>query len=481
MNDMILILDYSATFSVETAKRLRAEQVYAKIVSSETSAEQIRMMNPRGIILSGENDEVPGTLDAQVLSLGVPVLAMGHASHMLLLALGGSCAGEAICERKASVEYGKSALFAGLTVGERYLGKTRTLMLPTGVEETASAAGCTMAFENAARSLYGVQFELERNDPDGTAILKNFARDICGATPCWTAQQMLECALLPLAQCAAKGGHAVCTVSGGVDSMTAAALTKRAFGERMVALFVDTGLMRDGEGAFVQAMCDRLDVPLLRVDRSEEVLCALAGKHDVEQKREVINECLRRETMHSASSVSGANALVLGMNYSDLIHYGEGHASAWQQSGLTVLEPLCDLFKDEVRLLADTVGLPEEVVSRKPFPMLGLAGRILGEVTNDRLQALRMAEEIFSEELAQAGLERKLYKFFPILAGGDLMKGHEIMVLRAVTRSGHTLLPARLPYDLVERTVSRIMNSAPMLSRVLYDQTPTTVGKEAFC
>lgn len=480
MNDMILILNYSANFAVETAKRLRAEQIYSRIVSGATSSEQIRALDPRGIILSGESGTASGVLDAGVLELGVPVLALGHAAHMLLAAQGGACAGTAMSEKKATVEYGQSALFSGLSDGERYLKETLTLMLPPDVTETASAAGCTIAFENAARKLYGVQFELERNDPDGTAILKNFARDICGCKPWWSVEAMLKETLRPLEESASGGGFALCAVSGGVDSMTAAALTRRAFGERMFAVFVDTGLMRQDEGAQVQLACEQMGIPLLRADRSGDVLEALRGKRDAKEKREVITACLREEMIRQAAGVRDAHALVLGTNYSDQLHHGASHAATWQASGMAVLEPLDGLFKDEVRLLAAELALPEEITERKPFPLLALAGRIPGEVTGERLHALRIAEEIFSEELAEAGLERRLYKFFPVLAGGDISMGHEMMVLRAVTRSGGMLMPARLPYDVVERTVGRILREAPLISRVFYDETPTAVSNEAF-
>ena len=180
MNDMILILNYSDTFSREIALRLRGEQVYGRIVSGMTTSAQIADLQPRGIILSGAAANAPGVFDAGILDLGIPVLALGHASHMLLAAQGGASAGIALTDKKASVRYEDSPLFTDLTGGERYMKELMTLMLPTDVQMIASAAGCTVAFENRAKKQYGVQFELERNDPEGSTILKNFARDICG-------------------------------------------------------------------------------------------------------------------------------------------------------------------------------------------------------------------------------------------------------------------------------------------------------------
>ena len=480
MNDMILILNFSDAFALETARRLRAEQIYSRIISGATSAEQIRALAPRGIILSGEAYASLGVLDAGVLEMDVPVLALGHAAHMMLAAMGGACAGTAIKEKKAAIEYSDSPLFADVTGGERYLKETLTLMLPPEVEETARASGCTIAFEHKARKLYGVQFELERNDPDGSTLLKNFARDICGCEPWWSAEAILRESERKLAEIASRGGSAVCALSGGVDSLVAAVLTHRAFGDRMLAVFVDTGLMRQNEGQQIQMTCQELGIPMLRTDRSGDVLEALRGKRGGEEKREVVTSHLREEVIRQAASVRDAHTLVLGTTYSDLLSFGSSHAAAWQASGMAVCEPLDDLFKDEVRLLARHLQLGEEIVERKPFPMLGLAARIPGDVTGERLHALRIAEAIFREELCEAGLDRKLHKYFPVLAGGDVAMGNEMMILRAVTLSGGMLMPARLPYDVIERTVGRILREAPMVARVLYDETPTAIGSESF-
>ena len=195
MNDMILILNYSDEFSMEAAKRLRAEHIFCQIISGMTTAGQIREIAPRGILMTGEPVGGTGVFDAEILQLGVPVLALGHAAHMLLAALGGASAGAALKDRTAMVTYGDSPLFSGVADGERYIPEALTLMLPPDVAMIASASGCTIAFENTAKKQYGVQFEFERNDPDSSAILTNFARDICGCDAWWTME-----AARPLAQ-----------------------------------------------------------------------------------------------------------------------------------------------------------------------------------------------------------------------------------------------------------------------------------------
>lgn len=478
MQDMILILNYSDEFSMEIARRLRAEQIHARIAAPQTTAQQVKALAPRGVILSGEAAGKEAALDEELLHLSIPVLAFGHAAHPLLQSLGGAIADTAISRKKALIQYGESALFAGVREGERYLKEAKTLMLPTGVAETAFAAGCTMAFEDAERKQYGVQFELERNDPEGTTILMNFACGICGCTAWWTTEAAREQAEAVLAGAAAEGGQAVCAVSGGVDSTLAALLTHRAFGDRMTAIFMDTGLMREGEAEEIRTAFDALGIPLLVVDRSGEILERLAHKRGIDEKRQVVTERLVEEMLRQSASIEGKKTLVLGTNYSDFLSSGSS-APSWDESGMTVVEPLMELLKEEVRDIARMLGIGEEIVERKPFPALGLGARIVGEVTGERLHALRTAEAIFREEIRLAGLERKLYKHFPVLIGGETV-GSELIVLRAVTLSGGQLVPARLPYDLVERTVQRIMEATPAVGRVFYDETTTPVGRETF-
>ena len=478
MQDMILILNYSDEFSMEIARRLRAEQIHARIAAPQTTAQQVKALAPRGVILSGEATGKEAALDEELLHLGIPVLAFGHAAHPLLRSLGGAIADTAIRRKKALIQYGESALFAGVREGERYLKEAKTLMLPTGVAETACAAGCTMAFEDAERKQYGVQFELERNDPEGTTILMNFACGICGCTAWWTTDAAREQAEAVLARAAAEGGQAVCAVSGGVDSTLAALLAHRAFGDRMTAIFMDTGLMREGEAEEIRTAFDAMGIPLLVVDRSGEILERLAHKRGIDEKRQVVTERLVEEMLRQSASIEGKKTLVLGTNYSDFLNSGSS-APSWDESGLTVVEPLMELLKEEVRDIARMLGIGEEIVERKPFPALGLGARIVGEVTGERLHALRTAEAIFREEIRLAGMERKLYKHFLVLIGGETV-GSELIVLRAVTLSGGQLVPARLPYDLIERTVQRIMEATPAVGRVFYDETPTPVGRETF-
>lgn len=475
MNDMILILDRSQEFGMELARRLRAEQIDARIAHADTAVEDIRGFDPRGIILCGEAN---GELDGEILKLGIPVLAVGRAAYRLLACMGGANAGVAISEKKAQVIYGRSALFTGVGDSERFFHEVQTLMLPADVTETANAAGCTIAFEDTANRYYGIQFDLERNDLEGSQILTNFVLDICGCTRTWTLETALNQAQQLLADAAAQGSHAICAISGGVDSTLCALLAHKAFGGKMTAIFVDTGLMREGEADDVQKTMEAFGIDMQRVDRSQEVLAALAGKRSMEDKREIVVAFMHAELLRRSVQIPGAKTLVLGTNYSDYLESGSG-APRWCASGMTVVEPLTALFKEEIRGIGQMLQMSEELVGRKPFPALGLGARIVGEVTCERLQALRTAERIFRMEIEQAGLERRLYKYFPIFIGGETL-GSEMIVLRAVTLSGGQLIPARLPYDLVERTVEGILRELPGIARVFYDQTPTAIGQESF-
>ena len=477
--DMILILNYSNEFSMEMAKRLRAEHVYAKIVGSNIKAEEVRKLAPKGIILSGEARGSAIELDEDILQLDIPVLAMGHPAQRLIACQGGACAGAALLEKKATIEYEKSELFEGIVDGERFITEAHTLMLPPDVQEIARAGGCTIAFEFAEKKQYGVQFELERNDLEGTAIILNFAQRICNCEALWTLDAAHEQAKQQLERSAAEGGFAVCAVSGGVDSTVAAYMAHQAFGDKMTAIFVDTGLMRKGEAEETQAAFEALGIPLQLVDRSGEILDKLAHKKGNEEKREVVVSSMDSALLNQCAAIEGKKTLVLGTNYSDYLDNGYGETK-WKEHGIQTIEPLKDMLKLEVRDLAKKLGMDEQIVDRKPFPALGLGARIIGEITGERLHALRMAEMIFSEEIADAGLERKLHKYFPVLVGNDSQSGSEMMILRAVTLSGGQLVPARLPYDLVERTVQSIMAVCPAITRIFYDQTPTPVGKETF-
>ena len=386
MNDMILILNYSDEFAVEAAKRLRGERVFCKIISGTTTAAQVAEIAPRGLVLCGEPKSAAGVFDAEILKLDIPVLALGHAAHMLIAAMGGACAGAAISEKKANVQYADCKLFNGVEGGERYIQEAVTLMLPADVQVTASAGGCTVAFEDSKRSLFGVQFELERNDPDGSTILKNFARDICGCTPWFTMDAALAEARRALTEASIEGGFAVCGVSGGVDSMVAAVLAHQAFGERMTAIYVETGLMRAGDGAAVRAIYEQLGIPLRVIDRAEDVLATLRGRQTMGEKRAMVVSCLHEEMIRQTEAIPGAKTLVMGTNYSDFL--GGTNNAAWKDCGMAVLEPLALLPRRGERNRRDA-GAGRRAPAAQALPADGIGRADSGR--GDAAEAFRAA------------------------------------------------------------------------------------------
>lgn len=483
MRDMILVVDYQHDFCQNIARKLRAEHIYCKVVARDTAVEQLRAQEASGVILAGGLDADQGLEQdvqdcARIVSLGLPVLAMGSASISLLSAIGGH-AGEVCLSRQAqSVRYADIPLFDGVVEGERWLECARTLSLPPEVSVIAQCEAGTIAFGHNHQPLYGVQFQVEQNDPDGMAILANFALRICRCTAWWSTEAFIERSQSELER-VAEAGRALCAVSGGVDSTVCASLTYRALGPRMQALVLENGLMREGEAEATYNMLSEMDISTARVDISTQVFAALRGLTDMEEKRRAVIGAMHEAVDAFADSMGGVQLLVQGTNYSDIMigHMPERGASGPLRSVL----PLRELFKDEVRRVAEQLNLPSDVVKRPPFPAAGLAMRIVGETTPERVAILRAADAIFAQEIRASGQEKRLTKYFPTLASGvEAGFAGELIVLRAVHASDRRMLPARLPYDLTERVTERILSALPGVSRVFYDLTPSSAQDENF-
>ena len=467
MNDTVLIFSYSERTSLELAKRLRGEHVFSVILPGTTTARQAAEYEPRGIILSGE-DSGSGVMDASILEMGVPVLALGHAAHMMLTALGGACAGTGISRRKVDVHFEQSVLFARAEDGERFIREAQTLMLPASVRMSASGAGCTLGFEDPERRLYGIQFEMERNDPTTTGILEAFLFDVCGCDPWYSVDTAMEEAKRQLEEAASAGGRAICAVSGGLVSTVAAIMGKQAFGDRMTAVFVETGLMRENEGETVRETYEALGIPLVTLDIRDRMLKAFSGVRGRQQKRNAVQKCLLEALEAEAGDAS--TRLIIGTDYTDRL-FGRMTPKEFMQG--EPLEPLSICFRREVRAMAERLGVPAAIRERKAFPPLGLGALVMGEIREEKLSMLRSIDAIFREELEGAGLMPKLYDFYPLLSEEGAFGGGRQVLLCAHTRAGGVLVPARLPYDLVERTVSRIMEDYPSVTRVMLDETKT--------
>jgi len=511
--EKILILDFGSQYTQLIARRVRELKVYCEIQRPDLSAEEIRRFAPRGIILSGG----PASVEAQgsprpdpsVFELGVPVLGICYGLQLIAKMLGGRL------DRTAHREYGPAELevvrprgpLAPFTAGERVKvwmsHGDRVDALPEGFESIGrSGSSPFAAAAHRERPIFGVQFHPEVvHTPAGKRMLEAFLFGECKVTGSWSMAGFAREAEAAIRKRVGKG-TVICGLSGGVDSSVAALLIHRAIGERLRCIFVDNGLLRSGEREQVEALfAGRFHVPLRTIDARSRFLQKLAGIADPEAKRKIIGREFIAVFEEAAREVQGAEFLAQGTLYPDVIesvsvkgpaatiksHHNVGGLPEVMK--LQLVEPLRELFKDEVRALGRELGLPEELVTRQPFPGPGLAIRVLGAVTPERLELVRRADAIVQEEVRAAGLYRELWQAFAVLLPvqsvgvmGDERTYESTCVLRAVTSvDGMTADWARLPHELLERISTRVTNEVRGINRVVYDissKPPATIEWE---
>ena len=512
--DRILILDFGSQYTQLIARRIRELRVYSEIRAGSVSAAEVRAFRPTGIVLSGGPssvyDEDAPKLAPEVLRLGLPVLGICYGMQLLAQLEGGVVSPG---ERR---EYGRATLHldapSPLLRGFSHDVPIDVWMshgdvvteLPAGFARLChSSAGHSAAIADEARRLYGLQFHPEvAHTPRGAELLTNFVFDVCGAKPTWTMGSFVESAIADIRQ--KVGDHAVlCALSGGVDSSVVATLLHRAIGPKLQCVFVDNGLLRHGEAAqVVHIFRDQLGLNLVAVDAAERFLQKLTGVTDPEQKRKLIGREFIAVFEDEARALGHElRFLAQGTLYPDVIesvsHKGpsatiKSHHNVGglpDRLNMALIEPVRELFKDEVRLLGQELGLPRHVLWRQPFPGPGLAIRCAGEVTPARLHSLRAADRIVDEELRAAGLYDDVWQCFPVLLPvrsvgvmGDQRTYEECCAIRAVTSSdGMTADWARLPYELLGRMSTRIINEVRGINRVLYDissKPPSTIEWE---
>ena len=505
----VLVVDLGAQYAQLIARRVRQAGVFSLIVPHTISAERAARMRPLGIVLSGGPMSVYAEdacrIDPGLLDLGAPVLGICYGHQLLAHMLGGRV------ERTPGAEYGRVSLTADgpslLLDGtpsrqDVWMSHADSVMAPPdGFECAASTGGSPVAvMENAGRMIYGVQFHPEvAHTEHGTAVLEGFLRRACRAPPVWTSGSIIA-GRVEAIRAKAGGAGVICGLSGGVDSAVAAALAHRAVGGRLTCIFVDHGLLREGEAAqVVDAFRRHFEAELVHIEAADRFLDALAGVTDPERKRTVIGELFIRTFEEAAAGVPDARFLVQGTLYPDVIESGGGMAATIKThhnvGGLPddlsfeLIEPLRDLFKDEVRAVGEELDLPEEIVWRQPFPGPGLAVRVIGEVTRERLAVLRAADAVVTQEIRRAGLHREIWQFFAVLPGvktvgvqGDSRTYADALVVRAVTSDdAMTADFARIPYRVLERISGRVINEVPGVNRVAYDissKPPATIEWE---
>jgi len=512
--DRILILDYGSQFTQLIARRIREQRVYCEIHPGTVSAEFVRDWNPRGIVFSGGpnsvyDQDVP-LPDAAILDLGLPILGICYGMQSIAHLLGGKVVpGEYHEYGRADLRVSATnPLFEGFAPGEAFTVWAShgdfVKEPPAGFQTIAATETIPVAaMWSAERRFYGVQFHPEvAHTPRGAELISNFVFGICGCEPSWTAGSFIDESIERI-RAQVGGEHVICGLSGGVDSSVAAALVHRAIGDQLTCIFVDHGLLREGERAGVEhTFRQHLGIRLVVIDAAEEFLGKLKGVEDPEQKRRTIGETFIR-VFERAAVEHGEDArfLVQGTLYPDVIesvsvkgpsatiktHHNVGGLPSDMKFAL--IEPLRELFKDEVRNVGRELGLPEEMVGRHPFPGPGLAIRVLGRISEDALATLRRADAIYLEEIRSAGLYDDIWQAFGVLLPvrsvgvmGDYRTYENVVALRAVTsRDGMTADWYPFPHDVLARISSRIINEVRGVNRVCYDissKPPATIEWE---
>ena len=507
--EKILIIDFYGQYNQLIARRVRECNVYSEIVPYTTSIEKIKEKNPKGIIFTGGPASVYAEnapmCDKEIFNLGIPVLGICYGMQLMTHILGGEV------QRADKREYGvteveiknNSKLFEGFGDTNNFLMSHTDFVarLPEGFENIGHTDHCpNAAMQNVSKNFYGIQFHPEVNHSEnGIQVIRNFVYNVCGCTGTWKMSSFAEETIKAIKE---KVGDkkALCALSGGVDSSVAAALMSKAIGKNLTCIFVDHGLLRKNESEEVEKVFGNSEVNFVRVDAKERFLNKLAGVTEPERKRKIIGEEFIRVFEEEAKKIGTVDFLVQGTIYPDVIESGVGAGATIKShhnvGGLPdyvdfkeIIEPLRDLFKDEVRKVGLELGLPDYLVYRQPFPVPGLAIRVIGDITDDKLTILKDADYIFREEIAKAGLDREINQYFAVLTNlksvgvmGDERTYDYTVALRAVTTTDFmTAEWSKIPYEILEIVSSRIVNEVKHVNRVVYDITgkpPATIEWE---
>lgn len=505
----VLVIDFGGQYNQLIVRRVRNLNVYAELISAESSIEKIKSYNPIGIIFTGGPSSVfapdAPKVNKEIFSLGVPVLGICYGMQLTAYELGGKVAHAEIREYgKQKISYGDSVIFDGMDKESVcWMSHTdQVIELPQGFKITASTQTCKIsAYENQERKIYAVQFHPEVvHTLQGDLILKNFLYKVCLAQGDWKMSDFVGEQIKKIRE---KVGDkkVLCAMSGGVDSAVVATLVHKAVGKNLTCIFVDHGLLRKNEAKEVmEVFHDQMGMNLIKIDASKYFLKALQGVKEPEKKRKIIGKSFIDVFSEEAKKIGKVDFLVQGTIYPDVIESGLGKSAVIKShhnvGGLPsvvdfkeIIEPLRLLFKDEVRVLGLELGLPEFVVKRQPFPGPGIAVRIIGNITKKKIEIVQEADYIFREEIAKAGLDKEIWQYFAVLTGmhsvgvmGDERTYDYTVALRAVTSvDGMTADWADIPHDVLVKISSRIVNEVKCVNRVVYDITskpPATIEWE---
>ena len=512
-NELVIVLDFGGQYNQLVARRVRECNVYCEIYSYKTDIQKIKEMNPKGIILTGGPNScyLPDspTYTDELFKLGIPVLGLCYGAQLMMHVLGGEV-------KKADVrEYGKTEVLIDKTSSKVFTDvSTPTIcwmshfdyiaQVAPGFEISAHTADCPVAAaENEAEKLYAIQFHPEvLHTAEGTKMINNFVKNVCGCAGDWRMDAFVESSIEAIRE-KVGDGKVLLALSGGVDSSVAAGLLSKAIGKQLTCVFVDHGLLRKNEGDEVEAVFGpngSFDLNFIRVNAQERYYSKLAGVTEPEQKRKIIGEEFIRVFEEEAKKIGAVDFLAQGTIYPDVVESGLGGESAVIKShhnvgGLPdyvdfkeIIEPLRDLFKDEVRRAGLELGIPEDLVFRQPFPGPGLGIRIIGEVTAEKVKIVQDADAIYREEIANAGLDRDINQYFAALTNmrsvgvmGDERTYDYAVALRAVkTIDFMTAEAAEIPYEVLNKVMSRIINEVRGVNRVFYDLTSKPPGTIEF-